>query len=253
MSRRCIFAQALLLSVLTLPALAAQEEIEPLLRLELDELAHVPVTTPSRHAQALWQAPAAVTVLDGQDLRRRGFRSLAEALAWVPGFHVSGDGVGDYAVVRGVGGGQGAYGRTLKLMLDGQPLGIRSDASHFFGLELIPLGLVERVEIVRGPASALYGADAYLGVINIITRRTEFSRLQLAAGGEQEVDGPSVSMEAAATRRQGQWSATVAAALAYEDRSGRELPASSPQYAALPDKRARRLQSSGRPLCTGDE
>jgi iron complex outermembrane receptor protein len=228
----------LLLSTLALSARAAQEDIEPLLRLELDELMHMPVITVSRHEQALWQAPAAVTVLEGRNLRRRGYRSLAEALAWVPGFHVVSDGVGDYAVVRGVGSGQGAYGRTLKLMLDGQPLGIRSDAGQFLGPELLPLGLVERVEIVRGPASALYGADAYLGVINIITRRDETTRLQLGAGGE-EGGGPGASAEAVATRRAGRWSATLAATLAREERSGRELPLSSPQYNAFTDTQSR--------------
>lgn len=231
-------ARILVLSVLSVPAGAAQEDLEPFLKLGLDELLQMPVVTASRHEQALWQAPAAVTVLDGETLRRRGFRSLADALAWVPGFHVFSDGVGDYAVARGVGSGQSAYGRTLKLMLDGQPLGVRSDASQFLGPELIPLSLVERVEIVRGPASALYGADAYLGVINIISRRDAAPRLQLALGGEQQ-GRASAGLDALGTACHGHWCATVAAALAREDRSGRELPVSSPQYSAFPDKTAR--------------
>lgn len=236
---------ALLLSSLPLTAWSAQEALEPLLGLELDELAQVPVVTVSRHEQALWQAPAAVTVLDGEDLRRRGYRSLAEALARVPGFYVIEDGVGDYAVVRGVGSGQGAYGRTLKLMLDGQPLGGRSDANQFLGMELIPMSLIERVEVVRGPASALYGADAYLGVINIITHRDADSRLQLGLGGEQG-GGIGGGLDAMVTAGPGSWRTTVATVLAREDRSGRVLPPSSPRYAQFADAVSRDDRS--RPL-----
>lgn len=217
-----------------LQARESDNSIEALLAMDLGELVNLPVITASRHAQELWRAPALITVLEGEDLRRAGYRSLAEALVRVPGFYGIDDGVGQYAVVRGVGSGQRAYGRTLKLMLDGQPLGMRSDASQFLGPELIPLGMVQRIEIVQGPASALYGADAYLGVINIITRDSPATRLALAAGHEKK--GASASLEAAAHLAQGPWSAVVTGMAAREDRSGRLLPASSPQLASFADR-----------------
>ncbi|MFN3587704.1 MAG: TonB-dependent receptor, partial [Moraxellaceae bacterium] len=200
---------------------------ESLLALDISELVNIPVVTASRREQALWQAPAVVLVLDGEDLRRRGVRSVAEALAGVPGFHVVDDGVGHSVVVRGIGAGQRAYGRTLKVMLDGQPLGLRSDASQFLGPELLPMSLIERIEIVRGPASALYGADAYLGVIHIITRRDDARRLQLAAGHEAG-SGDAVAAEAMATASGGDWQGMAAVSVTRQDRSGRELPDSSP-------------------------
>lgn len=206
----------------------AQEDdgVEALLAMDLGDLMKIPVMTASRHAQELWRAPAVITVLEGEDLRRAGYRSLAEALARVPGFYGIDDSVGQYAVVRGVGSGQRAYGRTLKVMLDGQALGMRSDASQFLGPELIPMGIVQRIEIVHGPASALYGADAYLGVINIITRDKPATRLAVAAGHENK--GGSASLEAGADMAHGSWSALVTGMAAREDRSGRELPSSSP-------------------------
>ncbi|MDP2226423.1 MAG: TonB-dependent receptor plug domain-containing protein, partial [Moraxellaceae bacterium] len=216
------------LAILLVPGAYARVP-DALFELDISELANLPVVTASRHEQALWQAPAVMVVLEGEALRRRGYQSLAEALAWVPGFHVIDDGVGQYAVVRGVGGGQRAYGRTLKVMLDGQPLGIRSDATQFLGPELLPLGLVERVEIVRGPASALYGADAYLGVINIITRRDAATRVQLGAGREHKGGSAAAEVLATAAPADGEWQATVAALQARHDRSGRQLPDSSPQ------------------------
>lgn len=236
-----VFLLCLLLpsGLMPLSLRAAEQDMESLLQLDIDQLMQVRVVTASRHEQESWRAPAIITVLLGEDLRRQGYRSLSEALARVPGIHVIQDGVGSHVVVRGVGSGQRSYARTLKLMLDGQSLGLRSDASQFLGPELIPLGVVERVEIVRGPASALYGADAYLGVINIITRHDAPSvRVQLGIGNEEGAD-PGASMELLASQGEGAWTALVTGAIARENRSGRELPVSSPHYTAFADPESR--------------
>jgi len=236
-----IFLLLLFLSsgLMSLSVRAEEQNMESLLQLDIDQLMQLRVVTASRHEQESWQAPAVITVLLGENLRRQGYRSLSEALARVPGIHVIQDGVGSHVVVRGVGSGQRAYARTLKLMLDGQPLGLRSDASQFLGPELIPLGVVERIEIVRGPASALYGADAYLGVINIITRRDAPSvRVQLGLGQEESAEH-GASLELLASQGKGAWTALVTGAIAREDRSGRELPASSPHYNNFADPESR--------------
>lgn len=239
-----VFSCALLavawLSVFASPLHAAGDDLESFLLLDIDELVQVPVVTASRHRQAYWQAPAVITVLEGEDIRRAGYRSLAEALAQVPGLHLVQDGVGTYAVVRGIGSGQRAYARTLKVMLDGQPLGMRSDAGQFLGPELVPLSLVGRVEIVRGPASALYGADAYLGVINIITRRQAPPlRLQAGIGQVQDADDASVSLDTLLSGDAGNWQWLLASAGAQEDHSGSDLPRSSPSYSRFPDTTSR--------------
>lgn len=214
---------------------ASGDRFESLMLMDIDELVHVPVVTASRHAQASSRAPAVITVLDGDDLRRRGFRSVGEALRDVPGLHLIDDGVGTYTVMRGVGAGQRAYARTLKVMLDGQPLGFRSDATQFLGPELVPLSLVERVEIVRGPASALYGADAYLGVINVITRRSLPAVRLKTQLGSAEGASTSAGIDVLASGSTGNWQAVAAAAFFDEDRSGRQLPASSPQAGSFTD------------------
>lgn len=216
-------------------AAASDDRFESLMLMDIDELMHVPVVTASRHAQASSRAPAVITVLDGEDLRRRGFRSVGEALREVPGLHLIDDGVGTYTVMRGVGAGQRAYARTLKVMLDGQPLGFRSDATQFLGPELVPLSLVERVEIVRGPASALYGADAYLGVINVITRRSlPPARVKVQLGQAEGAD-PSAGFDVLASSERGDWQAVASAVFLDEDRSGRTLPSSSPRAAVFAD------------------
>lgn len=220
-------------------SLAAVPNSGSLLDLDLGQLMELPVVTASRHEQAQDRAPAVITVLDGEDLRRHGYHSVAEALRRVPGFYVISDGVGEYVVVRGIDSGERAWGRTLKLMLDGQPLGIRSNGNQSLGPELIPMTAIERIEVVRGPASAIYGADAYLGVINIITRNEAPSaQLDLRAGRMSEA-GTSVGGEALSSFRHGPWSALVTGALARDNRSGLSLPTSSPRFAAFADPRSR--------------
>ena len=211
---------------------------EQMLDMDLADLMEVPVTTASRHNQALWQAPAIVSVLDGESLRRQGYRSIAQALTQLPGFFVTYDGVGNYTTVRGISSGQRAYSRTLKVMIDGQPVGIRSTSNPFLGPELIPLAMVDRIEVVRGPSSALYGADAYLGVINIITvQNATGTQTQLAVG---DSDGGHTGFGAAAQAAGGAdgWHGVVSASGSREDRSGLDLPESSPDYDSFSDTRS---------------
>jgi iron complex outermembrane receptor protein len=102
----------------------------------------------------------------------------------MPGFYDVYDLVRHNFGIRGINGGMGASGNVIKLMIDGQPVDFRPTTGNYFGEELIPLQAVERVEIIRGPASALYGANAFLGVINVITRSGKtVSGMRLSATG----------------------------------------------------------------------
>ena len=66
-------------------------------------------------------------------------------------------------------GGLGAESGVIKVMIDGRSVAYRTTSGNWLGAELIPLESIAQIEIIRGPASALYGADAFLGVVNIIT------------------------------------------------------------------------------------
>lgn len=240
LTARLLLSVVLPLGLPLLPARASPADPAPLLELSLEDLQRYPVITASRHEQPLWRAPAIVSVLDGEDLRRQGYRSVAEALRTIPGIHVINDGVSHYVIVRGIDSGMRAYGRTVKVMLDGQPLGLRSDASQLLGPELLPLSSVQRIEVVLGAASALYGADAYLGVINIITRpsATTPSSLSLAAG-TQPNSAHGTAAELVLSHDAAPWSVLVAGSLAAEDRGEQTVPLSSPAGGQLPDTHSR--------------
>ncbi|HTI65228.1 MAG TPA: TonB-dependent receptor [Gemmatimonadaceae bacterium] len=123
------------------------------------------VVTATRVPIGLLDAPASVSVITGDELRLRGSTSLASALAWLPGFDFAQSGSFGSTTSLFVRGGESKY---VKVLVDGVPLNDPGGAIDFGGLTT---DNVERIEVVRGPASVLYGADAVTGVIQIFTRR----------------------------------------------------------------------------------
>ncbi len=223
---------ALALCLVNAAALAnnSTNDVEQLFALSMEELMNLPVVTASRQEQPRWQAPAVIGVISAADIRHWGYRSVAEALQQLPGFYTVNDGVGHNVGVRGINSGARAYSRGIKVMIDGQDMSLRSDGSNLLGPELIPMAAIARIEVVRGPASALYGADAFLGVINIITRPPEAAaEWQLLAHQQAQAD-PGVGSSLLYGQEGGPWSALLAASADWQDRSGQELPRSSPLY-----------------------
>ena len=147
---------------------APSEEPSPS-ELSLVELLDTEVVSASLSEQSLAEAAAVIDVITQDDLRARGYRSVAEALQSVAGVDLISDHYQWNMGVRGVSGGTRGYSRIVKVMIDGQPVSFRPSGENFLGLELIPLGVIDHIEIIRGPASVLYGANAFLGVVNIIT------------------------------------------------------------------------------------
>lgn len=116
-------------------------------------------------------ALANVVTISRADILARGYRSVAEILADVPGLYVIDDLVTPSLAVRGVNGGLAAGTRIVKVMINGHVVGFRPELSAFLGPEFVPLDAIERVEIAKGPLSAVYGANAFLATVNVITRR----------------------------------------------------------------------------------
>ncbi len=132
------------------------------------------VLSVSRLSQPVDEAPAAVTVIDRQMIRDSGAWDLSEVFRLVPGMYVAYHSAADYAVDSTVSyhGLADAYAQRMQVLVDG-----RSVYSPLFGGILwsdIPVALddIDRIEIIRGPNSASYGANSFMGAINIITRHS---------------------------------------------------------------------------------
>jgi iron complex outermembrane receptor protein len=136
---------------------------------EADFLADLPVVlSASRLSQPLADAPAAVTIIDRDMIRASGFRDIPDLLRLVPGFSVAY--TRDNTWAAGYHGLGDAYSRRFQVLVDG-----RSIYSPHYGAVYwtdLPLSIddIERIEVVRGPDAAVYGANAFAAVINIITR-----------------------------------------------------------------------------------
>ncbi|MFY7865334.1 TonB-dependent receptor plug domain-containing protein [Roseateles sp.] len=152
-------------------AQASDEKETAFFGLSLEQLAEVKVAAASFVAVAQSRAPAIVSVIGREEIEAWGDRSVADALARVPGlYRVDAQGFQDVGV-RGLFGGQRAWNRQIKLMIDGQPQAFRPDAVNFLSAALMPMSSIDRIEVVRGPTSALYGADAFLATVNVVTRK----------------------------------------------------------------------------------
>ncbi len=139
----------------------------PELRAQQPDTVRLPpvVVTATRVPTRMSALSATVTVLDGEALRSEGIRDVAEALRRVPGVAVVRNGSYGALTSLFVRGGEGNY---VKVLVDGVPLNAPGGAVDLADLTT---DNVDRIEVVRGPASVLYGSDAVAGVIQIFTRR----------------------------------------------------------------------------------
>ena len=150
----------------------------------LEDLLELRVSSAARRLQSPAEAPSMVKVIAAGEIRRLGWRTLGDALASLPGLHTSYDRSYTYLGVRGF-GRPGDFTSRVLLLIDGQPIndGIYDQAP--IGSEFpVDLSLVERIEFVPGAGSVMYGGNALLAVINVVTRSGASlgKRLQVGAG-----------------------------------------------------------------------
>ncbi len=142
-------------------------DLETLLETDVRALT---VTAVSKKAERAGDAPATVTVLSHDDFQRHDWRNVAEALRSVPGVYVSYGRDYYYTGVRGLSFPTDVDSRIL-VLLDGHPLNNPwSSQSNTSELFTVPPDAIERVEVIRGPSSSVYGTNAFFAVVNIVTR-----------------------------------------------------------------------------------
>ena len=140
----------------------------------LEALLDVPVESvegAARHTQRTTEAPASVTVITSSDIETFGWRTLADVLRSVRGFHVTYDRNYSYVGVRAF-GRPTDYNNRVLVLLNGHRTNDSIYDGALLGTEFpLDLAMVERIEVVRGPGSALYGTSAFFAVVNVITKR----------------------------------------------------------------------------------
>src|SRR5581483_10595306 len=161
----------------TLQAQRVGAPTDDLTNLSIDELFKIQVTSVGKKAQELSSAPAAVFVLTSDDIRRSGATSIPEALEWVPGLTVlSIDGRSWAISARG---SASLYADKMLVLVDGRSLYTPLFAGVMWDALDVPLENIDRIEVMRGPGTVMWGPNAVNGVINIITKSA-----QQTIGGE---------------------------------------------------------------------
>ncbi|MBJ6748743.1 TonB-dependent receptor plug domain-containing protein [Geomonas anaerohicana] len=175
---RLALAGALLLSLLCATAALAQDAAaEPapsdLESMDLEQLTNLKVEKVygvSKFEQVVTEAPASVTVITSDEIRRYGWRTMADVLNATRGFFTTYDRNYSYIGTRGF-NRPGDYNTRLLLLVDGHRINDAIYESAAIGTEFIlDMALIDRIEIIRGPSSSLYGAGAFFGVINVISK-----------------------------------------------------------------------------------
>jgi outer membrane receptor protein involved in Fe transport len=164
---------------------------------ELQRMMEVNVQSAALRQQSIQDAPASVTVISADDIRRYGYRTLAEALANVRGFYIVSDGAFSFAGVRGF-SLLGDYNMRFLVLVNGHQLTDNVySAMYYFGQDFpVDMDLVDQIEIVRGPTSALYGSNGLFATVNVITRTPrnaarQHAAVQLGSFGFQKVTASS--------------------------------------------------------------
>jgi len=175
-----------LLSCLTAARADSDPSSSPL-DLSLQELLEIEVTSVSRQSESLSSAAAAIYVITGEEIRQHGFQSIPQALRDVPGLHVAQIDSQKWAVSSR--GFNGRYNNKMLVLIDGRSVYSPEFSGVYWETQDTLMADIDRIEVIRGPGAAIWGANAVNGVINIMTRHsadTLGGYAELGAGNYQQ-------------------------------------------------------------------
>lgn len=172
------------MSVLCNETVASVEEMDDFFAMSPEQLANISVSIATGTAKPAYQSAAVTTVITAEQIKTMGATQISQVLETVPGLHVRIQGITNDPVYSMRGMGNGVNAQVL-LMLNGTRFSVPYKGSTMTGMEL-PVEAIQQIEVIRGPGSALYGADAFAGVINIITKKAKD-----IAGTEMGIQGGS--------------------------------------------------------------
>ncbi|KPJ95987.1 MAG: hypothetical protein AMJ53_01675, partial [Gammaproteobacteria bacterium SG8_11] len=187
--------------------------------------------------------PGMVSVLHGRDLLARGVRTVYEALALIPGIELSMTNDGQYqVVVRGV--GKTFSSGKVKFLLNSAPFNATLNASTT--AFAIPIDLVDRIEVIRGPGSAIYGEFASVGVVNVITN----NKIRNAFARYSDNDRYTLGAQYAGKLSRG---VSLAANFSYQENQGGNVQAGEDILASSPEQSFQNISNSPGPVNDKEE
>jgi iron complex outermembrane recepter protein len=178
------------IGAVALLALAGPLRAAPdLTTLSIEQLMDVKVTSVAKKPQRLIDAAAAIHVISAEDIRRSGATTIPDLLRTVPGLLVAQIDANKWAVTAR--GFSGRFANKLLVLIDGRTVYSPFFSGVFWEVQDTLLADIERIEVIRGPGAAIWGANAVNGVINIITKRAEDTQgalVEALAGSEERIN-----------------------------------------------------------------
>ena len=142
-----------------------------LTKLSIEELMNITIESVSKFEQKVVEAPASITIITSDDIKKFGYRNLPDILRSVRGLFVNYDRNYNYVGFRGF-SRPGDYDTRILILIDGHRLNEPIyDSPGTGGDFILDVDLIDRVEVIRGPSSSLYGSSAFMGIINVKTKR----------------------------------------------------------------------------------
>ena len=168
------------------------QDVPDVTAMSVEDLMNMQVTSVSKRAQKVGDAPAAVFVITQEDIQRSGARNIPELLQMVPGLEVARIDENKWAI--GSRGFNGRFDDKLLVLIDGRSVYTPLFSGVYWDVQDVMLEDVDRIEVIRGPGATLWGANAVDGVINIITKPAKDTQSGLikAGGGDEELTADGV-------------------------------------------------------------
>lgn len=181
----------LVIMLLSFPLAAKAQEEDDYFDLSPEQLLDLTVYSASKKESSLFDTAAAIYIVTQEDIERSGVTSLPEALRMVPGVHVAQSGSSTWAIsIRGF---QEELANKILVMIDGRVVYNPLFSGTYWEAHGIPLENIERIEVVKGPGGALWGANAVNGIVNILTKKAQDTQGTLISAGAGNYDSAFVT------------------------------------------------------------
>jgi len=165
-------------------SISGEIPLNKLIKMSIEDLIELKITTAGKKEEKISEIPASVVIITSEDIKRYGYTSISEILKNVPGLYAITD-VSGYATTFGIRGFWSGNPKNIIFLVNGVKQGEAIFNSYMIQNFDLPVEIIDRIEVIRGPMSVIYGEGAFFGAINIITDKKKNENFVLASYGSQ--------------------------------------------------------------------